>query len=259
MKNFYRSYQPFHRDGGPWSCGMDRAPNSCPRPSFSCTSWGGRMHWICACFRLASRELYKNGCTFVLSWRVSLGVELGVNIWAMIEEGPFVIFPAQPEAFAFGFPPGLLIDSSEVISIRRWFFFGIPKHNIRDRPSVSTSKGATLAWYGVWNLRLYDIRIVRRTIFESAILWEAKLMGGMSPGSGRLIPPWIFFLHGDMGITEHDWGVGPLLGVKIGCVGLVTAHVMRGVHALILTESVLAGHDNKFKLSIYYEGGLWVD
>lgn len=43
--------------------------------------------------------------------------------------------------------------------------------------------------------------------------------------------------------------------MKIGCVGLVAAHVVGGVHALILAESVLTGHDNKFKLSIYYELG----
>lgn len=255
MKNFDRSFLPFHRDGGPWSCGMDRAPNSCLRPSFSCTFSSGHRHWIYACFRLAPRELHKEGFTFVLCWRVSLGVELGVDIWTMIEESPLVIFPAQPEAFPLGFPPGLLINCGEVISIRCWFFFGIPKHNIRDRPSVSTSKGATLARDSIWNLRLDDIRIIRRAIFESAILWETKLMRGMSPGRDRLIPPWIFLLHGDMNITEHDWGVGPLLGVKIGSIGLVAAHVMRGVHALILTESVLADHDNKFKLSIYYESG----
>lgn len=44
--------------------------------------------------------------------------------------------------------------------------------------------------------------------------------------------------------------------MKVGCVGLVAAHVVCGVHALILAESVLTGHDNKFKLSIYYGGEL---
>lgn len=131
-------------------------------------------------------------------------MELGEDVRAMIEEGPLVIFPAQPEAFALGFPSGLLIDDGEVISIRRWFFFGISEHNIRDRPPVSTSKGAALAGDGVWNLRLDDIRIIRRAIFKSAVFRETELMRCMPPGSGGLIPPWIFFLHGNMGITEED-------------------------------------------------------
>lgn len=131
-------------------------------------------------------------------------MELGVDIGAMVEEGSFVIFPPQSEALAFGFSPGLLIDCGEVISIGRWFFLGISEDDIRDGPARPASKGAALAGDGVWDLRLDDIRIVRRAIFESAVLREAELMRGVAPGGGRLVPPRVFLLHWDMGITEQD-------------------------------------------------------
>lgn len=88
----------------------------------------------------------------------------------MIEEGSFVIFPAYSEAFSIGFSSSLLVDCGKIIAIWCWFFFGIAEDDIRDGSALSTSKGATFPRDGVWNLRLDNIGIVWRAIFESAIL-----------------------------------------------------------------------------------------
>jgi hypothetical protein len=78
--------------------------------------------------------------------------------------------------------------------------------------------------------------------FKSAISRKAIFMWGISPCSDRLIPSSIFFWHGNMRIIHKDSIVWSLLGMKVGGIRLITAHIVSWVHALILTEPILAWH-----------------
>jgi hypothetical protein len=79
-------------------------------------------------------------------------------------------------------------------------------------------------------------------IFESTVFGEAELMRGVAPSCCGLVPASISLGHGDVRIVEEDGSIRPIVGVEVGGVGLIAAHVMRGVHALVFAKPILAGH-----------------
>ena len=90
-------------------------------------------------------------------------------------------------------------------------------------------------------------------VSEAVVLGEAEVRGSMPPCGRRLVPAWRFLSHRKMRVIEEDGGIGPSFLVKVSRLGLVVTHVVRGVHALVLTQSFLARHANKFMSQFYYE------
>ena len=51
-------------------------------------------------------------------------------------------------------------------------------------------------------MRLDNIAIVHSIVFEPVIFGKAMFMRSMSPGGGRLVPPWRLLGNGDIGVAE---------------------------------------------------------
>lgn len=70
-----------------------------------------------------------------------------------------------------------------IVSVRRWLFFGVSEHDCRNWFLVSFSESTTFRCERCRNLRLKDIAVIRRTVFEAIVLGEAVFVSGVSPGA----------------------------------------------------------------------------
>ena len=240
MQNSCRSSPRFHTDVVPLRRGMVRAPSFCPQPSSRNTSLA--FHRLCTCSCCPRESIALSFCifTFVFGRRVALGMELCVCIASMLYEISLIVFPAQSKGLPFWIFPWVLVKTFHVVPIRSRLFLCVPEDYCWDGLFLSLPKGTAFGGDGGGYLWLEDISVVGGTILEPVVLGETVFVGSVPPGGGGLVPLGRLLGHFDVGIAEQYRGVGPVLGVEVGALRLVAAHMVGRDHTLVFLESLLA-------------------
>lgn len=240
MRNFCHSYPWFHTSVCLWRHDKVQEPSFCHQPFFMSTFLVFRSLWICFYSLQELTSLNYKTFTFIFSRWVVFSMKFCIGIASMLDEISFIMLPAQTESFTFWYFSWLFVKTVEIISIRPRLLFCISQYNNRYGLFIPLSKGA--AFGSDWGryLWLKNIGVVRRTILEPIIFREAVFMWSMPPSGGWLIPLGWLFRHFDMCVTKKYRGVGPILGVEVSSLRLITTHMMRRNHALIFFEPLFA-------------------
>lgn len=165
----------------------------------------------------------------------------------------FIVFPAESKGLSFWNTSRLLVKTTHGVSVRGRFLFSVSENNWWNWLFVAFPKSTTFGSQWGRNLRLENVTVVCRAIFETVVFGEAIFMRSVSPSAGWLIPLGSFFGHGDMGVTEEDRRIRPMLIIEVGGVRLIAAHMMSRYHALILLYPIDTCHLNKFNQSNYFK------
>lgn len=167
-------------------------------------------------------------------------MELSIGVAAVLDVVALVVLPPKTKGFALRGVAGLFVGDAHVVTVGGGLLLGVAEDDRRDGLAGALAEGAALGSEGGGDLGLEDVGVVGGGVLEAGVLAEAVLVGGVAPGGGGLVPASLFLGHGDVSVVEEDVGGGPALGVEVGGVGVVAAHVVRRVHALVLPEPVLA-------------------
>lgn len=192
---------------------------------------------------LEFNELNDIRYTLILRRRIIFILKFSINVISVIHIFSLIIFPSYSKSFSSCAKPGLLIWNGHIISIWTWFLFSISEYNYGNWFFISFTE--CTAFVGVnWGreLRLDNVTAIRGILLESTIFREPIFMRCMSPSRCRLSPTRTFFRNWYFWVINHCRFFRLGANEEVCCVGMITAHMMSWIHALILAKSVLAWH-----------------